>query len=112
MSLFLMAKTVFKTLLKGPSTRKYPFGPRRSDYKNTRGSIEQDIAKCIFCGLCQRKCPAQAIIVNREKKTWTIDRFRCVTCGNCVEVCPVKCLRMENQYSAPRISKGKDIYKV
>ena len=110
MSLFVMVKTVIKSILKKPATVKYPFGPRRAYYKNTRGSIAIDINKCIFCGLCRKKCPTGAISVIKEEKKWKIDRLRCITCGYCIETCPKKCLSMENRYSGPSTGKKEDVY--
>ena len=40
------------------------------------------------------------LVVGRDEKTWSIDRFACVTCGLCVRVCPKKCLRMEAERPA------------
>lgn len=111
MPLFSMTKTVIKTILRGPSTRRYPFGPRREFYKNTRGSISNDIKKCIFCGLCQVKCPTKALSVEKEQKIWSIDRLRCITCGYCAEVCPKQCLKMENSYSQPLTARKKEVYQ-
>jgi formate hydrogenlyase subunit 6/NADH:ubiquinone oxidoreductase subunit I len=53
-----------------------------------------------------RKCPSQALVVNKEAKTWQIDRLRCVVCNSCVDTCPVKCLFMDTQYSAPVTARG------
>jgi formate hydrogenlyase subunit 6/NADH:ubiquinone oxidoreductase subunit I len=111
MPLFVMTKTVLKSLFRGPSTRRYPFGPPREYYENTRGRVLTDIAKCIFCGLCQTKCPAGAISVAREEKKWSIKRLCCVTCGYCIEVCPKKCLRMEKDYSQPAVTKEEEVYR-
>jgi len=111
MSLFIMAKTAIKSILRKPATRRYPFGPKRPYYKNTRGRIEIDITKCIFCGLCQKKCPTNALTVIREEKKWKIDRMRCCSCGYCVEVCPKKCLSMKNEYMGPSTGEKKDIYQ-
>ncbi len=47
---------------------------------------------CIYCGLCMRKCPMEAITVDRASKSWTIDREKCVWCGLCVAGCPKKTL--------------------
>jgi len=105
-----MAKTVIKSLFKKPATVKYPFGPKILP-KGARGSISIDIAKCIFCGMCQRKCPTAALIVNKEEKTWNIARLRCITCGYCVEICPKKCLQMNNQYTEPMLTRREDLYK-
>ena len=49
---------------------------------------------CIYCGLCMRKCPMEAITVDRASKSWTIDREKCVWCGICVSGCPKKTLRI------------------
>ncbi|MDD5317726.1 MAG: 4Fe-4S binding protein [Candidatus ainarchaeum sp.] len=111
MSLFRMAKTALKNLASKPATQMYPAKPARK-FKSTRGRVENDMDKCILCGLCQRKCPCVAIRVDRDERTWEIDRFRCVTCGCCVEVCPVKSLRMENDYTKSTTEpKMKDSYK-
>ena len=41
-----------------------------------------DIHDCIFCGMCQRKCPADSIVVDRDESRWTLLalQMRCV-CG-------------------------------
>ncbi|MFC2149619.1 4Fe-4S dicluster domain-containing protein [Candidatus Auribacterota bacterium] len=105
MSFFSMTKTVIKSMTRRPATRKFPFAPQRTPYDNTRGSISNDTANCVFCGLCQIKCPTNAIIVDRKEKKWDIDRLRCIVCGCCVEHCPKKCLKMENEYTKPSIRK-------
>ncbi len=93
-----MTKTVTKNLLTGPATLMYP--KRKRTYTPiTRGRVEVDINKCIFCGMCSRRCPTDAIKVTKDCKEWQIDRLKCCTCNLCVEICPVKCLSMENQYS-------------
>lgn len=98
MSFFRMSKTVMKSLVRGPYTVRYPFGPRVYHGDVTRGSISVRIGDCIFCGLCQKRCPTDAIEVVKEKKGWSIDRLRCITCAACVEACPPKCLTMERDY--------------
>ena len=108
MALFCMAKTVLKSLFKKSATVKYPFAPQQY-HKNTRGKISNDISRCIFCGLCQRKCPTFAISVSKDEKKWAISRLHCMTCGYCVEVCPKKCLAMENCYTEPCFAKGEDV---
>jgi len=106
-----MVRTAIKSLFGRPATRRYPFGPKRAYYKNTRGSIKIDITGCIFCGLCQKKCPTGAITVTKEEKKWQIDRLRCIICGYCVEVCPKKCLKMEPDYTGPSTGGREDTYR-
>ena len=90
-----IGKVIARWVLSRPATRLYPF-EKRSFYKNTRGSIAIEIDKCIFCGICQKKCPTQAIIVTKAAKDWQINRLRCITCNACVEACPKDCLTMKN----------------
>lgn len=48
--------------------------------------IEIDPGKCVGCGACVRKCPANAINGER-KQPHTIDTHLCIRCGACVAVC-------------------------
>lgn len=111
MALFKMYNTVLKSLFRKPYTKKYPFGPRVYHGDMTRGSISIDIEKCISCGVCALKCPTNALRVNKEEKSWRIDRLRCVICGYCVESCPVKCLSMEKDYAQPMTERKTEVYK-
>lgn len=58
------------------------------------GKPVSDPAKCVYCTLCAKKCPAGAIEVDRANKTWKLDDEKCVACGTCAEVCPKKCIIM------------------
>ena len=100
MGFFQMMTAVVRTLFRGPVTRRYPAVPAKKT-ELSRGHVTIDPSKCISCGMCMKRCPADAIVVAREEKTWQIDRFRCVVCGSCVEVCPVQCLTMETAYIPP-----------
>ncbi len=110
MKLFTMTKTVMRNLISGPATLMYP--QRKRVYTEiTRGRVAIDIQKCIYCGLCSRRCPTHAIIVTKDNKEWQIDRLKCCVCNLCVEICPTKCLSMENQYFPPVAEKAQAIYK-
>jgi ech hydrogenase subunit F len=109
MSILTITKTLFKSVFHGPYTEKYPL-VKKDTFKNTRGKIQINISECIFCGLCQRRCPTEAIKVEREKSLWTIDRLKCIQCNYCCEACPKKCLHMENQYTAPSLEAVRDEY--
>ena len=99
-----MTSTIFKTLGKKPSTRRYPF-VKRPAYTGARGKIVIDIPACIYCGICMRHCPANAIFVSLKEKVWTMDHFRCVNCKACVELCPKKCLYMETEQAIPSLKR-------
>jgi formate hydrogenlyase subunit 6/NADH:ubiquinone oxidoreductase subunit I len=101
-----MLHNIVKNFMKGPSTRLYPF-TKRKEFADARGNlIGIDEETCIYCGMCQRKCPADAIVVERATKTWTMNPYKCVVCGVCVEVCPKKCMNMGESHRTA--SKTKD----
>ena len=110
MNLFSFSNTILKSLFSKPATRMYPF-TKREDYVGTRGSIEIEIRDCIFCAICQRKCPTQAIVVNKAESKWEIDRLRCISCRECVNVCPKKCLSQNTKYSPATVNRDKDSFQ-
>ena len=59
-----------------------------------RSHIVNNVVKCIFCGQCERNCPADAITVDRRNRTWRINLEACVNCGTCIDNCPRKCLSL------------------
>lgn len=100
MSLASMIPVALANLFKKPATRLYPFAVREP-YARTRGSITMREAECIFCGICQNKCPSKAIKVVRAEKTWQVDQLSCLACMRCVEVCPKKCIEARSARPAP-----------
>ena len=52
------------------------------------GKPVNDPSKCIYCTLCAKKCPQEAITVDRKAKTWVLNEDECVCCGTCQSACP------------------------
>ncbi len=104
--MFDMLGNILKNVVSKPATRMYP-KEKRETYKDVRGQIGIDIDKCIFCGICSKKCPSDALVVNRNEKSWEIDHFKCVICSVCTEVCPKKCISTEADYHACAYTKSK-----
>jgi len=99
--MFDMFSTIIKNFFGGPATRMYPH-VKRDFFPEVRGQLSGiDADLCIYCGICQRKCPAIAITVDKATKTWTLDPYKCVICNVCVENCPKKCMKMDAQYRPP-----------
>lgn len=94
------SKIVISNLFNSSKLAKYP-NVKNEYFDITRGHISIDIEKCIFCGLCSKKCPSKAIVVNRTDKQWQIDRLKCIQCNCCVESCPKKCLMMNKEHIKP-----------
>jgi F420-non-reducing hydrogenase iron-sulfur subunit len=64
-----------------------------------------DPEKCQACGICARKCPAEAIIGGKNL-IHVIDQEKCIKCGTCFEACPprfeaIKKLSAEEPVPAP-----------
>ena len=89
----------------------YPQQKRRYP-EATRGRVENEIARCIFCGLCEKNCPTKALAVSRRKRDWQIDSLRCCQCRRCVKFCPVKCLSMHDAYFPAVTSRAAGLYLV
>ena len=105
MAFYQIGKLILKSLFSKPATYNYPAVPREWQ-ERTRGQIGIETEKCILCGICQKKCPANAIKVNRAKAEWTLEKMSCVQCNHCVDVCPKKCLIMDPKYTEPGTSKA------
>lgn len=94
MGAFKLGGLTLKSLFSKRPTRRYPY-EKREPYARARGQIDMiDVHNCIFCGMCQRKCPADSIVVDREDSKWTYWPYKCVACGACVAVCPTNDLEM------------------
>ncbi len=70
-------KTLARSLFGKPACKMYPAEPPVF-FERTRGRIEMEASLCIVCTLCARKCPTGAILVDKEKNRWEIDRFKCI----------------------------------
>jgi len=101
--------TILANLFNRPVTRDYPSFVREP-FENARGELVNDIARCIFCGLCARKCPSQCLRVDRDKGkaegVWTLEFFACVGCGVCVAVCPVNCLAQKTTHRPVALTRA------
>lgn len=65
------------------------------------GELACNKDECVYCGLCAKVCPADALKVDRKEKIWEVDQDACAKCGACVDKCPKKCLSMDGAAAAP-----------
>ena len=68
---------------------------RGTRFAEKKGPLVNDLETCIFCSLCAKNCPQNAIKVDRKAKLWEIDHALCVQCGKCIRKCPKKSLSFE-----------------
>jgi formate hydrogenlyase subunit 6/NADH:ubiquinone oxidoreductase subunit I len=105
-----IGKMVMRSLFNRPATLMYPVVAREYP-PETRGHISVDMRICILCGICARKCPTDAITVDRNAKTWSIQRMRCIQCSCCVDLCPKDCLINETSYTIPDVITIVDTFE-
>lgn len=91
-----MLKLIQYNFFHKPPTRLYPTEIRKP-FERSRGQIVFNNDNCIYCSLCARKCPADAITVDRANKIWELNAFRCIICSECVSTCPKKCIQLSNE---------------
>lgn len=97
-----MVPRALRNLASRPATRRYPYEVRPR-FEGARAKIVFDVSTCNYCMLCMRRCPAAAITVSREERTWSIEHLRCIACNACVEVCAKKSLTMSNEPRKPYV---------
>ena len=125
---------LMRNLFSKPATKMYPTVPREYP-ERSRGHIEFDPSNCITCNICGKKCPTDAIVVDKASRTLTIDRMNCIQCGYCVvvdkasrtltidrmnciqcgycvESCPKKCLSILPGYTAPDAEKVTETFQI
>lgn len=105
-----MIPTVIRNLFKGPATRRYPY-EKREPFKDARGKVSWDMAKCDLCHDCERLCPVMAIVVDEENKRITYDPFLCIYCRTCAEGCFHGAILCSLEYKSPDTEKTKEVYE-
>jgi formate hydrogenlyase subunit 6/NADH:ubiquinone oxidoreductase subunit I len=107
MAYFDISRLVLKWVVRPPPTGRYPFEPR-TILPGSRGQLRFAKARCVFCGVCAKRCPTAALSVDRPAKQWALDRWRCITCGCCVEACPKDCLEFAGDHAPPAFAKDPE----
>ena len=106
--MFEMFKPVIKNLFSTPVTRLYPF-EIREQFADVRGDLKIDISKCIYCKICEKKCPSDCITVDKDACKFQLDPYSCVLCSVCVDACPKDALYMNTKWRPPVAIKEDEI---
>jgi ferredoxin-type protein NapH len=46
-----------------------------------------DGEKCTYCSLCAKKCPTQAIVINKKAEIKSLSNYDCIQCNRCSNSC-------------------------
>ncbi|HMK45006.1 MAG TPA: 4Fe-4S binding protein [Methanocella sp.] len=97
-------ENIIRNALSPPYTSKYPYTPY-NHFPGTRADVVFDGQKCILCGLCQRSCPADCIIIHKGEEQVEYLNTQCIRCGYCVRVCPTNAISQNEVYTKPSKEK-------
>lgn len=106
----IMIPTVLRNCTRRPKTRLYPVEERQL-FPKTRGQIKFELDKCIFCTLCAKRCPTNAISVDRKEKILVFDPFRCIVCEACIEGCAKDAFTLVEKWRSPNTQKYTEVFK-
>ncbi|MFO7459571.1 MAG: hydrogenase iron-sulfur subunit [Desulfatiglandales bacterium] len=66
--------------------------PMKNEHIEAEGIVADiDLSNCNFCGLCHKRCPYGAILVNENKEP-SVVKALCKGCGLCAADCPKECI--------------------
>ena len=68
------------------------------------GYNEIDKKLCMYCKLCYKICPEEAIIDNGD--SMTVDQSKCTNCGACYNACPARAFIFEREFVNSNESQG------
>lgn len=120
--ILLGMKITISQIFRPKFTRQYP-EERWEPPASFRGRPvlveENNVERCVACGLCARVCPALAIEVQgsetellkeRYPVKFEINMLRCIFCGFCEEVCPEEAIIMSKDYELVFTSQEDGIF--
>ncbi len=89
-------------LLRGLKAMEKP-----ADVAHTNFYCQITVQECIGCGLCEERCPMDAISMDGD--TAVVNRDRCIGCGVCVGACNVAAVKLMQKIEQERYIPPKDV---
>ena len=106
-----LGSMTFGSLFKRPETLLYPIETKEPP-QGLKGTVKNEVETCILCSICAKKCPCDAIVVDKPGRTWKINHYQCIQCGSCVRECPKKCLVMSPERPPIATSFDFEVFEV
>ena len=66
-------------------------------------------SKCMGCGICEKVCPSQKIIMVNDKPLWQCD-VNCFLCYACLNYCPTQAIQIYSKIYMKSFTKQKGRY--
>jgi formate hydrogenlyase subunit 6/NADH:ubiquinone oxidoreductase subunit I len=104
----MMIREVLGSAMRKPVTVRYPFVKVEMP-KKFRGKLSFNPAACIGCKICEKDCPAAAIVIRKiadKKFECDIDLAKCIYCAQCVDSCPKKSLLTTEDFELAQLTRG------
>lgn len=109
-----MIPNIVKNLVGSPATKGYPF-VAPNYFPGSRGRLQVDLERCVFCGICEWSCPSNAITKHGSKNdpdvTIEYNPFACIYCARCAEMCPSCAIYVHENHTVPadrKITYGRE----
>lgn len=103
-----MAGEVLRHVGRKPATVLYPAEPVRMPAAY-RGKLLFHAARCVGCKLCQKDCPAGALVIEKvgDKRFQAIFSFdRCIYCAQCVDSCNKDAIEATPEYELATLDRS------
>ena len=78
--------------------------PAEVAHTNFRARVAPE--DCTACGLCELRCPMEAIKVEEAA---VVNMDRCIGCGVCIGVCPLDAIKLEQKGLQERYTPPRDV---
>jgi formate hydrogenlyase subunit 6/NADH:ubiquinone oxidoreductase subunit I len=103
-----MAAEVLRNVIRKPATVLYP-AERQEMPRDFRGKIRFIAARCVGCKLCQKDCPANALVIEKvgDKRFQAVFHLdRCIFCAQCVDSCNKEAMESTPEYELATLDRS------